>query len=419
MPDNIVTDPTTGGATQPVSTIPTIPVAPVLKPTPPPVKQMTAQEYNQHLVDEADNKPATVTPTAAPTTNTSPKNSTAKLTPQQITSKWAGNPYLVGGRDKWGDDMQKTFPFSGSPVKDSVYDAAKATGLDPYLIAPSSMEEGMSGLLHPDKNGQYPSTADDKFPVNGYSSFGLDNFGSQAKDLINKGLLSPDFVKKFKTTTKTNEKGQTVTSSNFADEPSGVLAAAAVLKNSRNNLDAYTQKTGTTLTPRQEDFFNLAAFNLGDAGAQKMLESYKSKGYLKNDNFLNDPNFKPESYGDVYTHVQRRLVPGQQMKDNGVFSDYKPPTPIQPLAINNQNRTDWNAFQDSKNPSLSDYIKQNPKTSLTLPMAGALQQDLNAHKEHLKNLVNTGQAFYDNGVTHENVGANTHKFSQPYMAANK
>lgn len=383
---DIVTDPTTGtptGGTQPTTTTPTVPVAPTVT-------------------------PSTISPTASTDT---------KLTPQQINDKWANNPYLVGGRDKWGDNLKTNFNFSGTNVKQSYYNAAKSTGMDPSLVYASSSEEGVQGLF-PDKQGNVPFTEDKKYPVDGYVGFGLDNIGTQVPELIKKGLLPPDFANKVKTTTTTNEKGQSVTSSNFTDEDAGVLASAAVLKNSRNNLDAYTKKTGTTLTPRQEDFFNLAAFNLGDAGAQKMLESYKTKGYLKDDKFLDDPNFKPASYGGVYTHVQRRLVPQQYMNDHGAFADYKPPT--QPQAnLTNQNRTDYNDFVDSKNPSLEDYIKQNPKTSLTPQMAGALQQDLNAHKEHLKNLVNTKQAVYDNGVTHENVGSDTHKFSTAYMAANK
>lgn len=421
MPDNIVTDPSTGGTqpTQPVSTTPVVPVAPVLKPTPPSVKQMTAAEYVQHLASEADNKPAAapVTPTTTPTTNAVPLNQ------QQIDSKYANNPYLVGGRDKWAADLNRNFNVSGTNVKQSFYKAANSTNVDPSLLYASVHEEGLP-LVFPDKNGNLPkptgftpTPASKGFPTDSLS-FGLDSIGEQVPDLIRRGLLPADF-KNHINPVDSQDNGQTVTSYNMKNEDDGVLASAAILKKNRDILDAYTKSNNINLTPRQEDFFNLAAFNSGDVGAQKMLQSYKAKGYLKDDSFLDDPNFKPASYGDVYTNVQRRLVPRQYMNDHGVFSDYKPATSNQQPAINNQNRTDYNAFVDSKNPSLEDYIKQNPKTSLTPQMAGALQQDLNAHKDHLKNLVNTGQAVYDNGVDHDNVGQDNHKFSTAYMAANK
>jgi hypothetical protein len=45
-----------------------------------------------------------------------------------------------------------------------------------------------------------------------------------------------------------------------------------------------------------------------------MIQSYKEKGYLKDDKFL-DTKFEPASYGGVYKNVQARLQSAQQLKD--------------------------------------------------------------------------------------------------------
>lgn len=414
MPDNdIVTDPTTGG-TQPTSTTPAVPV-----------KQETAKE---HLLAQV----ASVSNTPTPNTATVPiVNTPQKIDQKQIDAKYKGNPYLVGGRDQWGGYLDADLPFSGTNVKKAVYGAANATGVDPSLLMASSLEEGMGGLIdNPQKTSTdynvavtggktgKPQFDKEKFPVDGYYSFGLDTFADQAPALIKKGLLPPDFAKNYQKFTAKNEQGSAVNTAAFTTEDAALQAKAAMLKNTRNNLDQYQKDNNITLTPRQQDFFNLVGYNAGEGNMQKMIQSYKEKGYLKDDKFLTDTNFKPQSFPAPYTYAQRRLFGRDKMNDQGNFSDYKPLN--QPhTELNNQNRSDWNAFQDSGETNLADYIKKNPKTSLTTQMAGLIQQDLSAHKDHLKELVNNGTASYAPGVTHEDIGKVKHKFSDVYMASTK
>lgn len=420
MPDNNITD-GTGGVTQPITTTPTTPVAPIINTK----KQPTAQEYLQQLASEADNKTTAVAPTTT-TQATAP----TKLNPQQIVSKY-NSPYVTADRAQWGGYLDKSFPVSGTNIKQAVYSASNSSGIAPSLLYSSAMEEGMrEGIDKPDNVSQAYNTAatgdkttkpqfdQNQFPVDGYRTYGLDTFGDQAQKLIQKGYLPKDFAKNYTTFSASNELNQNVNTAAFKTEDAALQAKAAVLRSTRDDLQDYATKNGVQLTPKQLDFFNLAGYNGGEGTMQKMIQSYKAKGYLKDDSFLTDPRFTPSSYGSVFTNVQRRLANKQVMEDQGNFSDYKAPNQPQ-TTISNQNRSDYNDFVDSKNPNLADYIKQNPKTSLTPQMAGPLQQDLNTHKDHLKNLVNTGQAVYDNGVTHENVGANTHKFSTAYMEANK
>jgi hypothetical protein len=422
MPDNNVTDPTIGSATQPVSTTPAIPVAPVIAPK----KQPTAQEYLQKLAAEADNKPTSVAPnttTQTPATNTP----TQKLTSQQIITKY-NSPYVTADRAQWGGYLDKQFPYSGTNVKQAVYSASNTSGIAPSLLYSSAMEEGMrEGIDKPEKSSiSYNQAATGKnakfnpneYPVDGFRTYGLDTFGDQAQKLIQKGYLPKDFAKNYTTFGAQNELNQNVNTAAFKTEDAALQAKAAVLRSTRDDLQDYAQKNNIQLTPKQLDFFNLAAYNGGEGTMQKMIQSYKAKGYLKDDTFLNDPKFTPSSYGSVYTNVQRRLANKQVMEDQGNFSDYKAPNQPQ-TSINNQNRKDYNDFVDSGSKNMAEYIKNNPKTTITPQMSGALQADLVAHKGHLQNLVTTGQAIYIPGVTHENVGQDTHKFSDAYMATTK
>lgn len=347
-----------------------------------------------------------------------------KLTQQQIDDKYKDNIYAKD-RQNWGNYLNDDLPFSGTNVKQAVYSAANSTGVDPSLLFASSMEEGMSkDIDDPQRTSKAYNTATDKkklfdkekYPVDGYQAFGLDTFSSQAPELIKKGYLPKDFNKNYKAFIAPNEKGALVNSAAFTTEDAALQAKAAMLRNTRDNLQDYEDKNKIELTPKQLDFFNLVGYNAGEGTMKDMIKSYNEKGYLKDDKFLTDDKFKPASYPDPYTYAQRRLVNRDRLNDEGHFGDYKS---TNSASVTDKNLKDWNSFVDSGSTDLKDYIKKNPNTSLSENSAPAIQKEMANHKEFLKKQVNSGNFVYAPGVTHDNLMKNTpaekHKFHPKYI----
>lgn len=249
--------------------------------------------------------------------------------PNALRKKYAANPYLMDqGRYNWGSKLNNEFPIAGGNVKQAVLSAAKQNGIDPALLYSSAMEEGMSGSVDP----KYSDNASEayvnwseknkdtaqKYPVDGFYNYGLDQFAGQAKDLEKKGYLPAGFSKRFQTFQATNEKKEPISVPAFQNDSDALTAKSAMMKLSQDQLEGYAKKNGLTLTPAQKNFFLLANYNGGEGNMQKMIQSYKDKGYLKDDAFL-DPKFKPASYGSIYKNVQARLQSAQQLKAEGYF----------------------------------------------------------------------------------------------------
>lgn len=282
-----------------------------------------------------------------------PGDEVKKKSSSDIKKKYTNNPYITGGREQWGEYLDtKSLPFSGHTVKQAIYNAANTTKLNPQLLYASAMEEGLrEGIDQPDAvseayleaigekanpKGQKKQSFDpNQFPIDGFRTYGLDTFGDQYENLQKKGYLPKDFDKrftKFKAVNEIEEKKQKagkefnyVNSAAFKTEDDALIAKAAMLRNTRDNLNNYTKKINTPLTDKQRDFFTLVGYNAGEGNMQKMIKSYKDKGYLKDDKFLDDTSFKPSSYGQPYTYAQRRLQNMQVMNNEGYFQDYTPP----------------------------------------------------------------------------------------------
>ena len=382
-----------------------------------------------------------------PTTPPKPKT---KLTPEQIKEKYKSNPNL---RYTWGDALEKTFPISGGKVKDVVKDASKQAGVDPSLLYASAMEEGMSlslrdpngvseaylmatGQAEAPKGRKLKTFNQDDFPIDGFYNYGLDTFGAKYDKLKKKGYLPEGFDKRFTTMDALNEKNELMTSAAFKSDKDALIAKAAMLKDVQDTLESKLAKSGTKLTPKQKQFFMLAGYNAGEGNMDKMIQSYKDKGYLKDDKFL-DPNFKPASYAGVWNNVQRRLTNMDILQNEG-FLDWgdqqqqqlqqqtpdmankKPtkkfatggeigdeegnPTPAAPKGykpLSSQQRSDWNGFvrylnrdlkvggdksldDKTKNTGLNylkQYAKANPNFSITPDMVPYVQYEF----QQLKN----------------------------------
>lgn len=216
--------------------------------------------------------------------------------------------------------------------------ASKKLGLDPALLYSSAMEEGMSGL-YKDKKGLIDVSNDEKYPVSGFHSFGLDTFGDKFNDMVKKGYLQPEFAQNFKKSTEVNEKGETVNSANFKDAGSALQAKAALLKSTYDDIDSYSKQRKITLSPKARDFFALADYNGGEGLGHQMLNDYYNAGQLEGDKFLqgrptSGGALKTTSYGPIYDkktgkqtdegmydHIMRRVKMAQALKEQQLFDD--------------------------------------------------------------------------------------------------
>jgi hypothetical protein len=266
--------------------------------------------------------PTTAPPVPPPTAGT-------PLTPAALKTKYASNPYLMDqGRYNWGAKLNNEFPIAGGNVKQAVMTAAKQNGIDPALLYSSAMEEGMSGAVDPkyssnasanyvDWSEENKKTAE-KYPVDGFYNYGLDQFAGQAKYLEKKGYLPVGFSQRFQSFPAKNEKNESITAPAFQNDQDALMAKSAMMKLSQDQLEDYSKKSGLNLSDAQKKFFLLANYNGGEGNMQKMIQSYKDKGYLKDDKFL-DPKFKPASYAGIYKNVQARLQSMLQLKAEGNF----------------------------------------------------------------------------------------------------
>lgn len=277
-------------------------------------------------------------------------NNPPRLTPAEIKKKYAKNQYVTNGRETWGQSLDATLPMSGNKVKvrDAITNAVKQTGLSPSLLYTSAMEEGLGfALSKPNdaseayvnweaKNAKLAS----QYRIDGFYNYGLDRFGETgvADNLIKKGYLPADFKTKFTPYDAVNEKKEKIKTAAFLSDQDALTAKAAMIKDTQDQLAAYSKKKGYNLTPEQNDFFTLAGYNGGLGNMQKMIDSYNQKGYLKDNKFL-DPSFKPASYGDIYTNVQRRLQNRQILESEGFFK-YGGKMPKKPKGMKYENGTE-------------------------------------------------------------------------------
>lgn len=218
------------------------------------------------------------------------------------------------------------------PVKQSSINAAKKLGLDPALLYSSAMEEGLSGVFKKGYEGEgyFNSSSYDDFPLSGFATLGLDHFAGNFNDLVKRGYLPADFSKKFKPNLMTNEKGETTQSADFRSAEDALMASAAMIKNSEDQVSNYAKKHGINLSPAAKNFFALINYNAGEGNAQKMLQDYYKAGALNNDTFLKSRpvsggNLKSNSWKVPYENVIRRIQMANALKAEGYFDEEKSP----------------------------------------------------------------------------------------------
>lgn len=273
---------------------------------------------------------------------TATQNSGAKIAPKQTRNN-SSAPFKNSQGDELTMGWTREFSDVGGKVKDAVYAASKQTGVDPALLYSSAMQEGMNKnvfrknnkseayMNNYDKlNKMSPgmnlgSKFDKQFPVDGFYSYGLDTFGDQYKDLQKKGYLPADFDKQFQTYDAMNDakKPQKVNTAAFKTDQDALIAKAAMMRDTQDQIDSYAKKNKVILSPDARNFFTAAGYNSGIGNAYGMIKTYNQKGYLKDDSFLKD-TFKPGKgeYAEVITNNRPRILNAQRLKKQGLFNDY-------------------------------------------------------------------------------------------------
>jgi len=284
------------------------------------------ENYYNSKFNPSAAKPVTAPPPANATTvapATAPKG--AIPLPNYDDQK-SRDAYLDKFAPKYGDFVHNRgdtiihvneVPDGGTMTpKESATKFGSKLGLDPALLYSSAMEEGMSGR-YPDKNGNVDKSDSDKYPVDGFHNYGLDNFHDQFKTMVQKGYLPKDFD--YQKAVNTNEKGEKVNSANFKSDDDAMQAKAAYMKMEQDNIDNYAKQKGIPLSDKARQFFTLVNFNGGSAAGPKMMDYYQKKGLLKDDKFADTPPEPGQGLGEYYQHIHPRLQMADLLKKETLF----------------------------------------------------------------------------------------------------
>ena len=253
----------------------------------------------------------------------------------QYLANWAKKYGNLEGR---GDTVLKVneIPRGGSDTaKNLSVKTAKEFGLDPALLYSSAMEEGMSGLFKnkdgtdtkhrkPGDFGYQDFYGDKEFPINGGQNFGFQTFAERFPELVKGGYLPKEFSKEFRgVKAALADDAQYADANNFKSTDAALKAKAAMLKYSYDEADKYAKEKGINLSKKAKDFFALVLYNGGEGGLHKLLNEYKQKGLLTNDNFLKENPHKGEKIPenqDIYAHVIRRIRMADALKEQRHFA---------------------------------------------------------------------------------------------------
>lgn len=196
---------------------------------------------------------------------------------------------------------------NGKTFHDIVKEVATESKIDPRLLWSSSFVEGMNlAALKPSQvsnaylaeHERSPKILD--YPVDGFYNYGLDNFGDTYPELVKRGYLPKDFdYYSYKTT---NEQNRPIKTAAFRSNRDAVMAKAAYLKYEADRVKHYAAKQKLELTPDEQAFFTMAAYNGGLGSAQAMLEDLKKSG-LTPSAFIKQGK---TSKGQVYKNVKPR-----------------------------------------------------------------------------------------------------------------
>jgi hypothetical protein len=232
----------------------------------------------------------------------------------------------------------------------------KQLGINPNMLASSSLVEGVSAMFNP-KGGQYSAAYEaaveggsvdpKKYPVDAFYFAGLDNFGPMVEKLKGKGYLPKDLDYKTypawneaveKSIAKFDNKGniteyimpkdlvenayfgkgkerqQAITEINnklkakgitpnqtvaFKNADDMILAKGAYLRELQDETMAYAKKKGITPSREELDYLTMSAYNGGPGAMRELVDQIKSGD--------KEVTKKGGKRGQVHKHVSKRM----------------------------------------------------------------------------------------------------------------
>jgi hypothetical protein len=208
--------------------------------------------------------------------------------------------------------------FDNKPAIEIAKSAATKMGINPALLFSSAYQEGMNkAILKPDEVSEAYNNAEKKgldtknFPVDGFYSYGLDTFGDNYSQL--KKYLPAGFEKNFKVYKAKNEKGQPITTAAFKSNEDALVAKAAMMKQTNEQINNYAKQKGITIDPEDLDYFTLAAYNGGFGNAKIMMDEY-SKSKDKKAFIEKGETTRKGVHTNIYPRISRKKLV-QQLLD--------------------------------------------------------------------------------------------------------
>ncbi len=213
--------------------------------------------------------------------------------------------------------------------KKALIKASETSGISAEIIWTNMLAEGMDVYLQDAKRGYYNKT-DDGY-IDGFQYFGFDTLGDSLpnnkylpKDIsyTTERKLAEEELKRYQNSPHltqaekdrfndptifmtSNEKGETVNYASPKSLKDAFYMMGAELRTRKDVVESYASKNNIELSPKSKDFFTYVSYNSGEGNMQKMLTSYNTKGYLKDDNYLET---KPDKYWeDSYNYAQKRI----------------------------------------------------------------------------------------------------------------
>ena len=207
----------------------------------------------------------------------------------------------------------------------------KGKYISPEFIYVGAVAEGLGSFIEHEKLN---------WPVNGFFYLGLDSFGDNAEILRKNGYLPKDFnegkgyweytdegykaeyiIKEGKYATDINygETGTKVLSGNFGNLEDAFVAKAAEYAWRQDIFLNDIKEMGIKENEMSQDainFWTYFYYNAGKATGKDMLQSYKTKGYLINDNYI----WKRPNKFYTYPHLfaNRRMANLKLVENSGV-----------------------------------------------------------------------------------------------------
>lgn len=181
--------------------------------------------------------------------------------------------------------LNSNMPIDNKTTLEVLRAVSAKTGIDMPFLAANAFQEGMGNVI---RKGNMPhedfilnSGGNEKYPISGYSNYGLDTFGSAAKELKSKGYIPDTFD--YKTYITTNERGEEVNTANFRNNEDALTAKAGFIKNVRDKVRDYAKAKNLKLDDKTEKYLTMSGYNGGMGIANHMINELSTGKYNQKD----------------------------------------------------------------------------------------------------------------------------------------